>query len=66
MVTPAFTLNIGQCPHEPKNGRGDEQLIGRVFGNIHLEYPEITREMVAARLKLRREEEAARHVTERA
>jgi hypothetical protein len=32
----------------------DERLIDQAFGNIHLEYPEVTREQVAERLKLLR------------
>ena len=29
-----------------------ERIIGEVYGNIRIEYPEITREMVAERLRL--------------
>ena len=43
--------------------RRDAQLVSRVFGNIHLEHPEITREQVAERLRLRRKAEAANAAT---
>ena len=39
-----------QMTLEAKN----EQLISRVYGNVHLEYPEVTRELVRSRLNARR------------
>jgi hypothetical protein len=50
-MAPAFTseayLQRGSLTAEQR----DEQLIGRVFGNLHIERPEITREQVAAMLR---------------
>ena len=37
----------------------DAQLINRVYGNISLENPKVTREFVAEHLRLRRQAEAA-------
>lgn len=37
--------------NELRGGMTEDQLIDRVFGNIHVEYPEITREKVIERLQ---------------
>ncbi len=50
---------------ELANAKRDAQLIGRVYGNIHMEYPQVTREMVAARLQLRRDAEPTQHAPKR-
>lgn len=36
----------------------EAQLASRVYGNIHLEHPNVTRELVEARLELRRNSKA--------
>lgn len=39
--------------NERRAGMTETQLIDRVFGNVHIEHPEITREQVVERLLLK-------------
>ena len=41
-------------PHRPQEEQR-ERIIGEVFGNVRIEHPEITREMVAQRLAIRQQ-----------
>lgn len=50
--TPAPLANAPLTRMTPE--QRDEQLINRVYGNISLENPKVTREFVAEQLRLRR------------
>ena len=41
------------------DGEREAQLISRVYGNIHLENPDVTRELVRQRLLLKKAREEA-------
>ena len=56
-VTPAPLANAPLTRMTPE--QRDTQLINRVYGNISLENPKVTREFVAEHLRLRRKAEAA-------
>ena len=56
-MTPAALANAPLTRMTPE--QRDAQLINRVYGNISLENPKVTREFVAEHLRPRRQAEAA-------
>ena len=58
MIPPAPATECEAQPRERTSEERDARLIDQAFGNIHIEHPEVTREQVAERLRLRRLAEA--------
>jgi hypothetical protein len=54
MIPPAKVTECATQTPERTAAERDARLIDQAFGNIHIEHPEVTRELVAERLRLRR------------